>query len=64
MYALTNDLARLAPPGPEMAAILSAVADQPDEQRRFLGIMAGTVAIEESFAPENVRRIMGSAAAA
>jgi flavin-dependent dehydrogenase len=64
MYALTNDLARLAPPTPEMAALVSALTDDPPETRRFLGIMAGTVSITDFFAEENLARIVGDLRAA
>jgi 2-polyprenyl-6-methoxyphenol hydroxylase-like FAD-dependent oxidoreductase len=64
MYALTCDLARLAPPTPEMAGLVTALAGNPEETRRFLGIMAGTVAIPEFFAPGNLARIVGPARAA
>ena len=62
MYAMTSDLARLAPPPPEMVALLSSLPDKPADIRQFLGIMAGTVAIEDFFAPTNVARITGQAA--
>jgi flavin-dependent dehydrogenase len=64
MYALTNDMARLAPPTPEMVALVGALQDNAAETRRFLGVMAGTVAIENFFAPENLRAIMGTGLAA
>jgi 2-polyprenyl-6-methoxyphenol hydroxylase-like FAD-dependent oxidoreductase len=64
MYAMTSDLARLAPPSPEMAALISALQHRPADVRRFLGIMAGTVAIDEFFDPANLARITGQAAAA
>lgn len=49
MFDLTHDLARLAPPPPEMAALLEALQDDPAGTSRFLGVMAGTVAVEEVF---------------
>lgn len=63
-YELTADLARLAPPSPEMLGLLGALTDNPAETRRFLGIMAGTVAASEFFAPANLARITGAELAA
>jgi flavin-dependent dehydrogenase len=63
MYAMTSDLARLAPPSADMVALVSALQDKPADVRRFLGIMAGTVAIEDFFDPANLARITGQAAA-
>ena len=64
MYGLTADLARLAPPSPEMAELLAALQPNAAETRRFLGLMAGTVAVPDFFAPANVARITGSPLAA
>lgn len=63
MYALTRDLARLAPPLPEMAALTTALQDSAVETRRFLGLMAGTVPIAEFFAPGNIGAIMETSVA-
>ena len=60
MYALTNDMARLAPPTPEMAALVGAAQNNAAETRRFLGVMAGTVPIKEFFASENLRARMAA----
>ncbi len=62
MYGLTSDLARLAPPPPEMAALIGALANNPQGTRDFLGLMAGTVAVPDFFAPANLARITGAAA--
>lgn len=59
MYALTADLARLAPPTPEMTELVAALQSNAGETRRFLGLMAGTVAVPDFFAPANVARITG-----
>ena len=60
----SGDLARLAPPTAEMAELVAALAGHPAETRRFLGIIAGTVAIADFFAPESLGRIVGRRAAA
>jgi len=64
LYAMTADLARLAPPAPEMASLVGALADNPVETGRFLGVMAGTVALADFFAPASLARITGAALAA
>lgn len=64
MYAMTNDMARLAAPSPETLALAEAVRDDPVEAGRFLGVISGTVPIPEFFAPENLARIMGAREAA
>jgi 2-polyprenyl-6-methoxyphenol hydroxylase-like FAD-dependent oxidoreductase len=64
MYGLTADLARLAPPSPEMAGLLGALTTNPRAARDFLGLMAGTVAVPDFFAPANLARINGEPAAA
>jgi hypothetical protein len=60
----TNDMARLAPPAPEMTALVEALQDNTAETRRFLGVISGTVPIADSFTPDSIGRIMGSELAA
>jgi len=62
MYELTCQLATLAPPPPEMQALLGALPGNQEDTDRFFGTIAGTVSIPEFFAPENVGRIVGTAA--
>jgi 2-polyprenyl-6-methoxyphenol hydroxylase-like FAD-dependent oxidoreductase len=64
MYGLTNELARLAPPPPEIAKLIGAVYGNPRATSDFLGVMAGTVGIPEFFAPDNIEAIMGARQAA
>lgn len=64
MYALTADLARLAPPSPETAELIAALQPNAAETRRFLGLMAGTAAVPDFFAPASVARITGRPLAA
>ncbi len=64
MHRLTAELARLAPATPEMKALVSALAHDPAETRRFLAIMAGRFSATDFFAPANLERIMGTALAA
>ena len=64
MYGMTADLARLAPPTPEMSALLAALHGNAVETGRFLGVIGGTVPVADFFAPANLGRIIGAAAAA
>jgi flavin-dependent dehydrogenase len=63
IYDLTADLARLAPPTADMRALLQAVRSSPAETGRFLGVIAGTVAVADFFDPANLDRIIGTALA-
>ncbi len=47
-----------------MAELLPALQANPAETRRFLGLMAGTVAVPDFFAPANLARITGHTLAA
>ena len=62
MFEHTTQLARLAPPPPEMAALLEALRGNPAEAGRFVGTVVGTVPIPEFFSPENIGRIVGASA--
>jgi 2-polyprenyl-6-methoxyphenol hydroxylase-like FAD-dependent oxidoreductase len=64
MYELTADLARLAPPPPQMRQLLGALPGNPADTGRFLGVMAGTVAVDDFFSPANLARITGTRLAA
>lgn len=57
MYELTCDMAKLEPPPPEIAALYSALRDNPVERDRYFGTLGGTVSIPEYFAPEHLQRI-------
>ena len=62
MYGLTNQLAALQPPAPEMAELFGALRHNQAQTDRFLGTIAGTVAIPDFYAPENIAQIMGAPA--
>jgi flavin-dependent dehydrogenase len=62
LYELTYELASLAPPPPEQAALFGALRDNGEQTARFFGVIAGTVRPDEFFAPENVGQILGAAA--
>jgi hypothetical protein len=61
IYELTQQLAALQPPRPEMQRRLGALRHDQAQTDRFFGTIAGTVPIPEFFAPENVGRIMAAA---
>lgn len=62
MFEHTTQLARLAPPPPEMVSLLEALRGDRAEAGRFVGTVTGTVSIPEFFSPENVGRIVGASA--
>jgi 2-polyprenyl-6-methoxyphenol hydroxylase-like FAD-dependent oxidoreductase len=64
MFGLTCDFAALTPPTPEQQQLFAALRGNPEQTNRFLGAIAGTVAIPEFFAPDNLSRIVQTAASA
>jgi hypothetical protein len=62
MFEHTCQLARLAPPPPEMIQLFEALRGDQAEAGRFLGTVTGATPIQEFFSPENVGRIVGVAA--
>jgi len=61
IYEFTCGLAELAPPPPEMQALIGAVAGNPAQIARFLGLIAGSVAIPDFFHPDSLGQIMAEA---
>ena len=62
MYEQTCHLATLDPPSPDEQKLFAALrGNQPETDRLFGAILAGTVPVEEYFSPDNVRRIVSSA---
>jgi hypothetical protein len=61
MYEPTCELASLEPPPPHMQQLLGALRTSQDGTNRFFGVIAGTVPVQEFFAPENLGRIMSAA---
>jgi 2-polyprenyl-6-methoxyphenol hydroxylase-like FAD-dependent oxidoreductase len=58
LYELTCQLAGLRPPPADLAAVLAALpADQADTDR-FFGVIEGTTAVGDFFAPESIGRIL------
>jgi flavin-dependent dehydrogenase len=66
MYEFTCEQATLAPPPPELQALLVALQGNQTDTNRFLSTFAGTESITEFFSEMNVQRILsrsgGSAA--
>ncbi|HEX2024719.1 MAG TPA: FAD-dependent oxidoreductase, partial [Acidimicrobiales bacterium] len=53
MYELTARLARVhEPPPPEMVSVLAAAAADGQQAERFLGVIAGTVPVDDVFPPK------------
>ncbi len=60
MFGVTCNFATLEPPPPEMQQLLGATAARQESQDQFVSMMAGTLPVQEFFAPENVGRIMSA----
>jgi 2-polyprenyl-6-methoxyphenol hydroxylase-like FAD-dependent oxidoreductase len=61
MYELICQMASMEEPPAEMQALLAALAGNQEATNQFWGVLDGTVAVAEFFAPENVGRIMAAA---
>jgi hypothetical protein len=61
IYEFACQLAPFAPQPPEMIQLFTALAYNPAETNRFLGLFAQTVSPVEFFAPSNLQRIIGAA---
>jgi 2-polyprenyl-6-methoxyphenol hydroxylase-like FAD-dependent oxidoreductase len=59
MYDLTAGLASFRP-DPAGATLFPAIAADPAQVSRFLGVLTGTVPVAEFFAPGNLRRVVGT----
>ena len=64
MYAMTNEMARLAAPPAEVAALVASIKDDPHETGRYLGLISGTVDIDEYFSPKNLSGLIDQTRAA
>ncbi len=58
MFEMTCDLARLQPPTPEMQQLFGALRGNQRQTDRFLGVVAGTVPVNEFYSPENIEQIL------
>jgi flavin-dependent dehydrogenase len=61
IYNFACQLAPFAPPPPDMLQLFAALAHNPAETHRFLGLFAQTVSPIEFFAPDNLQRIITAA---
>ncbi len=57
-YNFAHELSALEPPTPEQQRFFSSLRSNQAEMDRFFGTIAGTVAIDEVFAPANVERVI------
>lgn len=58
-FEMTTQFAALAPPPPEMAQLLAALKDNPEQRSRFFAVLAHGVPVQEFFSAENIGKIMG-----
>lgn len=61
MYEFTCELARLAPPTPEQAALFAAIHRNPASSEEFVRMNTGAISPAVFFAPDNVGRLMAAA---
>lgn len=62
LYQLTCQFASLRPPSPEVQQLFAALRGNQADTNRLWGTISGAVPFAECFAPENVGRIVGTAA--
>lgn len=60
LYAFTNQLGALGPIDAQMQQLFAALVDNQQQTNRFFGVLAGTVAVQEFFAPDNVNAILAA----
>ena len=60
MYDFTLRLAAFGPPRVEDEVLFRALADRPAEAERFLGVIAGSVAMRDYVTPRNMFRVIGA----
>lgn len=62
IYALTDEIAQLLPPSPEMAQLLGATRGDQEAMDGFVSVQASTLSPAAFFAADNIERIMRRAA--
>jgi flavin-dependent dehydrogenase len=62
LFELTCGLATLEPPPPEMQQLLFAAHGDQEAMDAFVSVMAGSLPVQEFFAPSNAERIIAQAA--
>jgi 2-polyprenyl-6-methoxyphenol hydroxylase-like FAD-dependent oxidoreductase len=63
MYELTDEIAQLQPPSPQMQQLIGAIQGNQEAIDGFVSVQASTLPAPEFFAPANVERIMSAPAA-
>jgi 2-polyprenyl-6-methoxyphenol hydroxylase-like FAD-dependent oxidoreductase len=63
MYEFTAQVASMEPPPPELQQLLAAVHGNQDAMDMFVRVNAGVTSPADFFAPDNIARIAGAAAA-
>lgn len=61
IYEMTWGMAQLVPPTTEQQHLFAALRHNPEATGHFIGLLAGSVRVEEFFAPENIGQIIGTA---
>jgi 2-polyprenyl-6-methoxyphenol hydroxylase-like FAD-dependent oxidoreductase len=61
MYELTEELATLEPPPPELQSLLAATHGNQEAMDDFVRVNAGVTSPAEFFSEDNVKRLLGSA---
>jgi 2-polyprenyl-6-methoxyphenol hydroxylase-like FAD-dependent oxidoreductase len=61
MYEFTCELAKLAPPPPEQAALFAAIHRNPASSDEFVRMNTGAISPAVFFAPDNVGRLLAAA---
>jgi len=59
MYEQTLDVASFARPAEATAVLLGALAGNPEQTTRFLGVITGTMSGKEFFSPRNLMKLVG-----
>jgi hypothetical protein len=62
MYEFTCQLAMPEPPPPAMQRLFAALRYDQEQSNRIVGCIAGTVPVADFFAPQNIERILSTAA--
>jgi hypothetical protein len=60
MYEFTCQMARLEPPTPQMEQLLAALPGNEQQTRRFFGVIAGTVPVQEFLSAENLQAVVAA----
>jgi 2-polyprenyl-6-methoxyphenol hydroxylase-like FAD-dependent oxidoreductase len=59
MYEFTAQTASFGPPAVEQQVLFEALMNKPQAAEQFLGVLTGSVPVQEFFSPSNLFKIMG-----